>query len=125
MIVSDDRIARFVAKEVGCVINPPYTLMGIEQSGEIVAGVVFNHYTLHDIHFTAAGRGWTRGFFAEVGAYVFGTLKCLRMTAVTEQPKVIRLAEKLGGSVEGMMRDHFGKNRPGYIVGILKDDYPW
>ena len=125
MIISDDRVAHFVAKTLGVQIVPPYTLMGIERDGDVVAGVVFNHWTGPDIHATVAGRGWTRGFLAEVGNYVFGTLKCLRMTAITEQPSVIRLAEKLGGQVEGKMQDHFGRGRPGYVVGILKDNYPW
>lgn len=125
MIVADQRVAVFVAKALQRPVHPPYTCMGIERNGEIVAGLVFNNWTGHDIHMTAAGRGWTKGFLVEVGEYVFGKLKCLRMTSVTEQPSVIKLAEKLGGSVEGMMTDHFGKGKPGYLIGILKDDYPW
>lgn len=125
MIVTDERVALFVAKQCGTVINPPYTLMGIVRAGEIVAGVVFNHWTGADIHLTVAGHGWSRAVLADIGQYVFGQLKCERMTFVTEQPRVVRLAEKLGGQVEGMLRNHFGKDRPGFIVGVLKEDYPW
>lgn len=125
MIVSDERVAPFVAKACGVQINPPYTAAGIEHDGEIIGGVIFNHFTGSDVHLTVAGRGWTRGFLADVGDYVFGRLGCERMTFVTEQPRVVRLAERLGGKVEGLMRNHFGKDRPGYIVGVLKDDYPW
>lgn len=125
MIVSNDRVAAFVAKTCGRQIVPPYTAVGIERDGEIVSGAVFNHWTGHDIHVTVAGSVWTRGILADVGAYVFGKMGCGRMTIVTEQPKVVRLAEKLGGQVEGLMRDHFGKDRPGYVVGVLKDDYKW
>lgn len=125
MIVSDDRIAPFVAKGVGVIINPPYTCVGIERSGEIVAGVVFNHFTGHDMHITVAGSGWTRGFFADVGAFVFGRQKCLRMTAVTAQPSVVKLAERLGGKVEGVMRDHFGEGKDGYLIGFMKNDWPY
>lgn len=125
MIVADDRVALFVAKTTGTQIVPPYSVMGIDRAGEIVGGVVFNHFTGCDLHVTVAGHGWTRGFLAEVGHYVFNRLGCLRMTIITEQPKVIRLAERLGGQVEGLMRDHFGPNRPAFVVGILKDDYPW
>lgn len=125
MIVSDDRVAPFVAKQCGVQIVPPYTPVGIERGGEIIAGVVFNHFTGKDVHLTIAGHGWTRGFLADVGQYVFGTLGCERMTFITEQPPVVRLAEKLGGQVEGLMRNHFGKDRPGFIVGVLKDDYRW
>lgn len=123
MIVTDDRVAAFVAKACGVVVNPPYTLMGIERGGEIVAGVVFNMWTGPDIHLTVAGHGWTRGVLADIGQYVFGQLECERMTFITEQPKVVRLAERLGGRVEGVMRNQFGRDRPGFLVGVLKSDW--
>ncbi len=125
MIITGEPVAAFVAKTCGRRIVPPYEAVGIEREGQIVAGVVFNHFTGADVHVTAAGRGWTRGFLSDVGQYVFGQLGCERMTFVTEQPSVVRLAERLGGQVEGLLRSHFGKDRPGFIVGVLKDDYPW
>ena len=125
MIVTDDRVAAFVAKTCGVIVNPPYTLMGVERDGQIIAGVVFNMWTGPDVHLTVAGHGWTRGVLADIGQYVFGQLKCERMTFITEQPAVVRLAERLGGQVEGLMRNYFGKDRPGFLVGVLKDDYPW
>lgn len=123
MIVTDERVARFVGERVGSVIVPPFTSMGIERDGEIIAGVIFNHFERTDVHVTVAGHGWTKGFFAEVGHYAFGTLKVCRMTAITEQPAIVRIAERLGGQVEGLMRDHFGPSRDGYLVGILKQDW--
>lgn len=122
-IVDDDRVARFVGERVGAVICPPFTSMGIERDGEIVAGVVFNHYEVTDVHVTIAGHGWTRGFLAEVGHYVFGALRCERITVITEQPEVVRIAERLGGEIEGLMRNHFGQGRDGFVLGILKSDY--
>jgi RimJ/RimL family protein N-acetyltransferase len=123
--VSDDRVAKFVSDKVGKGFVPPFICMGIERDGQIVGGALFNVYEPPDIHVTVAGQGWTRGFFAEVGQYVFGALKCERITAITEQPKVVRIAERLGGRVEGRLRNHFGKGRDGYVIGILKEDYPW
>lgn len=125
MIATDDRVAVFVANQCGVVINPPYTLMGIEHKGEIIAGVVFNHFEQHDIHMTAAGRGWSKGFLADVGAYLFEQLKVLRVTVITEQPKVVRLTERLGGQVEGLMRNHFGNGRDAFVMGILKNDWKY
>jgi len=122
-IVDDERVARFVGERVGRVIVPPFTVMGIERNGEIVAGVIFNHYEVTDVHVTIAGHGWTRGFLAEVGHYVFGALRCERITVVTEQPEVVRIAERLGGEIEGLMRNHFGQGRDGIVLGILKTDY--
>jgi RimJ/RimL family protein N-acetyltransferase len=124
-IVGDDRVAKFISDAVGKGFVPPFTCMGIERDGQIIGGALFNVYEQPDIHVTVAGKGWTRGFFAEVGQYVFGTLKCERITAITEQPKVVRIAERLGGQVEGCLRHHFGKGRDGYVIGILKDDYRW
>lgn len=125
MIVTDARIAPFVAKACGVQIVPPYEAVGIERNGEIIGGAVFNIFTGADVHVTVAGHGWTKGFLADVGQYVFGKLHCERMTFITEQAPVVRLAERLGGQVEGLMRNHFGKDRPGFIVGVLKDDYRW
>lgn len=125
MIVDDERVARFVGERVGTIILPPFTCMGIERDGEIIGGVVFNHFTGFDLHITVAGKGWTKGFFAEVGHYVFDQLQCLRMTAVTEQFEVVRLAERLGGEIEGMMRNHFGPGRDAYIVGMTREDWKY
>lgn len=123
MIVADDRVARFVSEVVGKGFVPPYTCMGIERDGEIIAGAIFNIFEDCDVHVSIAGRGWTKAFCREVGRYVFGTLKCERMTAVTEHPQVVRFAERLGGSVEGLLRNHFGRGRDAFIVGILKEEY--
>ena len=123
MIVTDERVARFVGERVGSVIVPPFTCMGIERNGEVIAGVIFNHFERTDVHVTVAGHGWTKGFFADVGHYAFDTLKVIRMTAVTEQPHIVRIAERLGGQVEGLLRNHFGPSRDGYLVGILKQDW--
>lgn len=123
MIVSEERVAKFVADKCGTVIVPPYTCMGTEKDGEIVNGVVFNVFTGPSIHVTVAGKKWSKGFLASVGHYVFSKLGCLRITVTTEQVEVVRIAERLGGKIEGLQRDEFGKGRDGYVVGILKDEW--
>lgn len=123
MIVTDDRVMRFVSERIGRPIVPPYTCMGTEIGGEIVNGVVFNDFTGADIHATVAGKRWSRGFLGEIGHYIFGQLGCLRITVTTEQPIVVQLAERLGGKVEGLLRNQFGQGRDGFIVGILRDDW--
>lgn len=99
--------------------------MGIEQDGTIVAGVIYNHWEGSDIHLTVAGKGWTRAFLQAVGEYVFDTLGCERMTFITEQPDVEQLACRLGGQVEGRMRNHYGAGRDGVIIGVLRCEYKW
>lgn len=121
--VTDERVTAFVSGRCGITFCPPYTNLGIEKDGEIIAGVILNVFEGADVHMSAAGTGWTRGFLADFGNYVFDQLKCERVTAITEQATVVRLAERLGGEVEGLMRNHFGKGRDAFVVGILKEDW--
>lgn len=123
MIVTDIRVARFAESALGQPIIPPFTCLGIERGGEIIAAAVFNGFTGPDIHMTVAGRGWSRAFLRAVGDYVFVQLGCLRISAVTEQPKVVALAERIGGRVEGRMRNMFGRGRDGVMIGFLKEDW--
>ena len=99
--------------------------MGVERGGEIVAGVLFNHFEGADVHITVAGRGWSRGFLRAVGEYVFDQLDCERMTAITEQHDVADLAMRLGAEVEGCLRNHFGYGRDGIVLGILREDWKY
>lgn len=123
MIVSDERVVRFVSKVLGVGFVPPYTAMGVERDGQIVGGVLFNVFEGADVHVSAAGAGWTRGFLRAVGDYVYGTLACERMTLTTEQPAVAALALRLGGQVEGQLRSHFGPGRDAILIGVLRDDW--
>lgn len=123
MIVTDERVARFVSDALGVALCPPYTCLGIARDDKVIAGVVFNGFEGVDVHVTVAGSGWTRGFLMAVGRYVFDQLGCLRMTFTTEQPLVVGLAQRLGGQIEGRLRSHFGAGRDGIIVGVLRDEW--
>lgn len=123
MIVTDERVARFVGERCGRIIYPPFTVMGIERNGSITAGVVFNAYTGNDIEVTVAGGPFTRTFISAVGRYVFEKIGCLRISITTEQPNVIEIAHRLGAQTEGLKRNHFGKGRDGTVLGILREDW--
>lgn len=125
MIVTDERVARFVGERCGTVICAPFTAMGIEREGKVVAGVVFNGFTGNDVSVTVAGeRGaFDRVFIRAVGFYVFKQMGCLRMSIMTEQPHVVEIAKRLGAQTEGRKRDHFGVGRDGIMLGILKEDW--
>lgn len=116
-------MARFISERLGIGITPPYTTLGIEQNGEIVAGCIFHCFEGPNVHVTAAGSGWTREFLRAAGSYVFEQLGCLRMTFTTESEMVARYAERLGGKREGLLRDQFGEGRDGIIVGVLRCEY--
>lgn len=123
MIVTDDRVARFVGERIGSVIYPPFTAIGIERDGEIIAGAIFNCFTGHDVEITVAGKGWTRAFFRAVGSYVFDQMQCCRFQFTTESEDTARLAERLGGVREGILRDKFGPGRDGIVLGVLRGEY--
>ena len=127
MIVTGDCVARYVSEKLNCTICPPFTAMGIERNGKIVAGTIFSQFEHPDIHVTVAGEtgAFTHNYIRAVGEYVFRTNGCIRMTIVTEQPKVIEIATRLGAKKEGKLRNHFGVNRDGTIMGILKEDWPY
>lgn len=122
-IVTDERVAKFVGEKIDRVIYPPYTVMGIERHGEVISGAVFNCFTRRDIHATIAGSVWTRSFLREVGNYVFSQLKCERITVITHQTRVESLAARLGGRREGILRNYFGPDLDGILIGILKAEY--
>lgn len=120
MIVTDERVARFVSEKSGSRFCPPFTAMGIERDGEVIAGAIFNQFEGPNVHVSIAGGGWTRGFIDAVGKYVFDQLGCLRMTVTTEQEAVADYALRLGGQVEGRMADYFGEDRDAILIGILR-----
>jgi len=122
-IVCGDDVAEFVGKRVNSIIYPPFTAMGIERDGEIIAGAVFNSFTGCDVHVTVAGEGFTRGFVRAVRHYVFVQLRCLRISIETEKDEVIDYAKRLGAQTEGRKRNHFGKGRHAILLGILKEDW--
>lgn len=123
MIVTDERVARFVGERCGTIIYPPFTTMGVERDGQVIAGVIFNCFTGNDIAVTVAGGPFGREFISAVGKYVFGKIGCLRMSITTEQPKVIEIATRLGAQTEGRKRNHFGMGRDGIVLGILKEEW--
>ena len=123
MIVTDDRVARFVGAQIDAIIYPPFTCIGIERNGEIIAGAIFNCFTGHDVELTLAGQGWNRPFLRAIGEYPFGQLGCYRVQMTTEQEKVAEYAERLGARREGLLRGKFGPGRDGIVLGILAHEY--
>lgn len=125
MIVAGPKVAGYVAGKVGAPIVEPFTTLGIERGGEIVAGIVFNVWTGPDAQLTIAAEpgALTRAFLRRVGTYLTEELGCIRATIETEQRHVAAIALRMGGKVEGVKRDLFGEGRDGTVIGILKRDW--
>lgn len=123
MIVSDERVVRFLNEKLNRPLYPPFTVMGIERDGDVVAGVLFNGFNRANIDLSAAGTGWTPGFMRALGRYVFTQMRCTRMTLRTEHEQVVKFALRLGGKIEGVMRDYYGEGRDATVIGVLRKEY--
>lgn len=125
MIVSDSRVSAFVAERLGVKLCEPFTALGVERHGRIVAGIVFNCWTGPDAQLSiAADRGCiTKRFLRRVGIYLTNELGCIRATIETEQPHVVDMAVRMGGKIEGVKRDLYGEGRDGVVIGVLKKEW--
>ena len=125
MIVSDWRVAAFVETMIGKPIHAPFTAIGREHDGQIVAGAVFNGFQGFDMEITVAAKpgAMTRGLLRAWGEYVRDVAGCGRVSITTEQPFVKELALRLGGQVEGLKRHAFGPDRHAWHIGILKEEW--
>lgn len=121
--VRGQKVVDFVYSAFNRKPVPPYVGIGTEIDGEIVNGCVLNVWTGNDAHVTIAGTKWTKGLLAVIHHYAYQSLGCIRLTVITEQTSIVRYAERLGGEVEGLLRNQFGPGRDGVLVGILKEDW--
>lgn len=126
MIVTDDRVARFVGERNAQTVIPPYTAIGLERDGEIVAGAIFRNFNGFDIDVLVVGndaKSFPPSFVRAIGRYVFDQLGCLRLSMTTDQTRVVDLAKRLGASVEGKKRNGFGLSKDAILLGVLRDEW--
>lgn len=123
--ISDNRVRAFVVSKTGLVLSQSYTQLGILQRDEVTAGFIFTHFSGHDISVSMAASpgSLTKIFLTRLGHYAYGELGCARVSVLTEQPRVIKLALRLGAQIEGFKRDAFGPGRGATLLGILAADW--
>ena len=96
-------IAGYFVRNTGYPITGPYLALGWIKDDKIVAQAILNDYTGANVelHIYAPGC-FTRTFISDICKYVFGTLKCERMTAkpYCSNKKLLQLLERLGFEYE-------------------------
>lgn len=125
MIISGEAAAAYVAAKLATTFEPPFTSLGVEHGGVVVAGVVFNCWTGPDVQLSLAAEtgALSRRFLRRIGLYVTKELGCIRATIETEQEHVAAMAVRMGGKVEGVKRNLFGPGRDATVIGILKEEW--
>lgn len=105
--------------------------IGMEEDGEIIAGVVYNWYTGPSIcmHVAAEpGKHWlTRQFLYAAFAYPFIQLNCNRVTGLVrvDNLKAQKLDEHLGFVREGILRKAADDKTDFILYGMLKEECRW
>jgi RimJ/RimL family protein N-acetyltransferase len=127
----DASVANWVAAHLGITIAPPYTALGVlDAAGAAIGGAVFSGYSGANIDITIYGpRALTRPAIRATFRYVFGQLRCARLTARCKRSNVAmrRLLERLGFRHEGTQRRYWGEGRENdaLLYGMTKDECRW
>ncbi|MBB3355304.1 hypothetical protein FHT70_005265 [Rhizobium sp. BK049] len=128
MIVSEPRgdIAAWVGAKIGVSFEPPYTALAHVDRGRIIAGYVFNVWTVHDIEVSLAADRLSVTLMRAAFRYVVEQLGCSRATFKTRADNVQaqRALDRLGARLEGRQRSYFG-DCDALLYGILKEDFPY
>lgn len=135
MIIAQPKevIATFVSNAVGNDQHFPfenYSALGLVTDGELVAGVVYNHFTGVNIMAHIAGkpgRKWlTREFLFAMFDYPFNDLGVRRITGLVPKKNkdARRFDEHLGFEYEGNMRNALADDDM-IIYGMLREKCKW
>ena len=127
----DQRVAEWVGAQIDEVYVPDATAIGLEQDGELIAGVVFDHYTGPSIsmHVVAVpGKRWmTKDFLWRCFAYPFLQLQCSRITGLVRVDNLVaqKFDEHLGFKREGLVRKACTDGTDMILYGMLKEECRW
>ncbi len=135
MIVSQpkEEIAKFVSGIIGEGEHFPfddYSALGLIKDGEIIAGVIYNHYVNPNIMMHVAaipGRRWlNREFLFACFDYPFNQLNCNRITGLVPKKNkdARRFDTHLGFEYEGNMRKALADDDM-LVYGMLKEKCKW
>lgn len=128
----DDIIIPWVGERVNeDEFAPGAVSIGLEEDGNIIAGVVFDMYTGPSItmHVAAVpGKRWmTRDYLFRCFAYPFIQLQCNRVTGLVRADNVVaqKFDEHLGFVREGVIRKGAEDGTDFILYGMLKEECRW
>lgn len=104
-------------------------IASLDDEGNILGVVVYTRFSLSNCEMSVAAaspRFLTRRALKAFFGYPFNQLGCLRVTAVTssDNSHAYHFLRRLGFSVEGCLRQWFGKT-DGLALGLLKKECKW
>ena len=127
----DQRVIDWVAPRIDETEMQGAIGIGLEEDGELIAGVVFNHYTGPSIMMHVAaepGRRWlTKNFLWRCFAYPFLQLQCNRITGLVrvDNLEAQRFDEHLGFKREGLVRKACTDGTDMILYGMLREECRW
>lgn len=128
----DERVLEWVGSRINeGHFGPGAFGVGLEEDGELIAGVVYNMYTEASIcmHVAAVpGKRWmTREFLWRCFAYPFLQLNCNRVTGLVRVDNLVaqKFDEHLGFVREGLIRKGCTDGTDMILYGMLKEECRW
>lgn len=127
----DERVRDWVAMHIGEPFGENDIAIGVEEAGELIAGVVYNMYSKASISMHVAavpGKRWTtKEFMYAFFAYPFLQLNCNRVTGLvrTSNEQARRFDEHVGFIQEGVIRQAFEDGEDAILYGMLKSECKW
>jgi RimJ/RimL family protein N-acetyltransferase len=124
----NDRVVSWVAQRIDEQRFEGAIGIGLEEDGELIAGVVFNMYTGPSIcmHVAAVpGKRWmTREYLWRCFAYPFVQLGCHRITGLVrvDNLEAQKFDEHLGFKREGLLRRACDDGTDMILYGMLRDE---
>lgn len=118
-------MADWAGRRLGATFHPPFEAWGIaDNEGRVIGAVVFNDYTEKNVEVSVVGKGWNRNTLIALGKHCFEHLGCNRVSITTRSKNTLVriLAERLGGTLEGIKRKFYDDD-DAVIYGILKEEY--
>lgn len=127
----DERVCQWVAERIGGDESFNGVSIGLEENGELIAGVVFDMYTGPGISMHVAaipGKRWmTRDYLYRCFAYPFEQLNCRRITGLVKVDNIEaqKFDEHLGFKREGLLREAYDDGTDMIVYGMLKSECRW